>query len=536
MAFGDLKSAPGELLSENKAIVDTLAGYGFDVFKHVSLYELIQPKSAQYDSTATACRVLCENYHQQVITKGTPQYTVWRSQFWSQQQSEVKPACVFEPTSSAQVAVVLLLVRMLHCQFSVKSGGHAAFANSSSIPDGVTIDLGQLNTIELSSDRTRVKVGAGNRWVDVYNELAPKGVTAVGGRVADIGVGGLMLGGGISFYSAQYGFACDNVNSFEVVVADGRILHVSPKSHPSLYWALRGGGNNFGIVTEFNLATYPAGDLWAGSRIYDVNESTKEAVLDAVIKFGHESPTDPKAAMICNFVYSEDQFFMAVNLEYTEPVVNPPIFESFRKIPQVADSMDIKTLPEVTLEFRAVNPDGLRESYWTSTVRLDTEMLTFAANSFMAGVEPIKNVPGILPTTSYQILTSDMIEKTSEKNGPNALGLDPREGPLLLVLVSVMWASEADDEAVLEAVAGIINSIRREARSRNMLNDFIYMNYASQFQSVVESYGPANQKRLIEVARRYDPSCVFQTLQPGYFKLTGAPDPNPPISSLSAKL
>ncbi|OAX82988.1 hypothetical protein ACJ72_02668 [Emergomyces africanus] len=549
MALGDSEPTAAVVSPEDKHVVDTLAGYGVDVLELVDTAELEQPTTRALSSPVTiTCRLISKLFPKQVFLKDTPQYTEWRGLFWSQQQSESKPACIFQPTSSRQVAVVLLMARLWNCPFAVKSGGHAAFSGASSIPDGLTIDLQRLNTLQVAADKKSIKVGPGNRWIDVYKKLEPQGLIAIGGRVSDIGVGGLTLGGGISFYSAQYGYACDNVNNFEqsiifgleltliqVVIADGRILNVNAKSHPDLYWALRGGGNNFGIVTRFDLAAYPAGELWAGSRIYLAEDSTRKSLLDAVVKFGNDWPSDPKAALICNFAYAQGMFVAAINLEYTKAVENPPIFDSFKAIPPMMETLGMKSLSNVTLEFKESNPSGLRQNYWTVTVNLDIEMLTFVVDSYMAGVDPIKNVAGIVPALTLQAITPDIISKMS-KNGGNALGLKSCGGPLLLALVNVMWADKADDEAVLKAISGIINAIKTEAKKRGKLNRFIYMNYASQFQNVVESYGPAYQKRLMQVARRYDPSRVFQKLQPGYFKLTGAPDPNLPTGSTSAPL
>ncbi|EER42304.1 FAD binding domain-containing protein [Histoplasma capsulatum H143] len=500
------------ILPEHKAIVDVLAGYGVDVFELVDPSELAQSTSTYFFVPAITCRLVSEIFPQQVFLRSTPEYTEWRNLFWSQQQSESKPACILQPTSSRQVAIALLIARLWNCPFAVKSGGHAAFAGASSITDGLTIDLQRLNTIQLASDKKSVRVGPGNRWIDVYKSLEPQSLTAIGGRVSDIGVGGLTLG-------AQYGFACDNVNSFEVVIANGRILNVNQQSHPDLYWALRGGGNNFGIVTRFDLATYPVEELWAGSRIYIVDDSTRKPLLAAVVKFADEWPSDPRAALICNFAYAQGMFVAAVDMEYTKPAENPPIFDTFKAIPAMRDTMGIKSQSNVTLEFKASNPNGLRESYWTVTVKLDIEMITFVADSYMAGIDPIKNVTGIVPALTLQVISPSMIVKMS-KNGGNALGLKPSEGPLLLVLVNVMWADRADDEAVLNAVSDIINAVKYEAESSKKLNKFIYMNYASQFQNVIESYGSASYERLLQVARRYDPSRVFQELQPGYFKLT----------------
>ena len=106
--------------------------------------------------------------------------------------------------------------QFFNCPFAVKSGGHAAFAGASNIEGGVTIDLARLKQIQVSSDRTLTRVGAGNRWVDVYSHLDPMQLSVVGGRVADIGVGGLTLGGGISFFSGRYGWALDSVINYEV--------------------------------------------------------------------------------------------------------------------------------------------------------------------------------------------------------------------------------------------------------------------------------------------------------------------------------
>jgi hypothetical protein len=137
------------------------------------------------------------------------------SQYWSAQQASVLPVCRYSPTKATHVSIAILAARVTECQFSVKSGGHAAFHGASNIQDGITIDLVKLNEIAISSDRLQTRVGAGNRWIDVYSKLVPEGLAVIGGRVPDIGAGGFTLGGGISFFSARYGWACDNVITYE---------------------------------------------------------------------------------------------------------------------------------------------------------------------------------------------------------------------------------------------------------------------------------------------------------------------------------
>jgi len=115
--------------------------------------------------------------------------------YWSEQQSTTKPTCRFSPNEAAEVSVAIIAIRLTECQFAVKSGGHAAFTGASNIQGGITIDLRNLNTIEVSLDNKTTYVGSGNRWSDVYMKLDPLGLAVIGGRNGDIGVGGLTLGG-----------------------------------------------------------------------------------------------------------------------------------------------------------------------------------------------------------------------------------------------------------------------------------------------------------------------------------------------------
>ena len=133
-----------------------------------------------------------------VHSLGSSAYDQEQSRYWSNQQLETKPFCRVSPRNARDVAATLLVTSFFQCQFAVKSGGHAAFAGASNIQSGVTIDLVNLDQVKVSKDSTLTRVGAGNRWLDVYSKLDQQGLSVVGGRVADIGVGGLTLGGGYS--------------------------------------------------------------------------------------------------------------------------------------------------------------------------------------------------------------------------------------------------------------------------------------------------------------------------------------------------
>jgi FAD/FMN-containing dehydrogenase len=119
----------------------------------------------------------------------------FKESFFCARQSEVTPACIIQPSSPQEVSTAIQIINRHSCHFAVKSGGHAMFAGASNAEGGITIDLKNLNGVDLSEDEATVSVGPGNRWGKVYQKLEPKGLTVVGGRVSDVGVGGFMLGG-----------------------------------------------------------------------------------------------------------------------------------------------------------------------------------------------------------------------------------------------------------------------------------------------------------------------------------------------------
>lgn len=476
------------------------------------------------NTCTSACSKLSSVFEGQITHQGSPEHELWTNQFWSQQQSAAKPSCIFQPKTSSDISAVVLLSRWSKCPFAVKSGGHAAFAGASNLDGGITIDLSSMNAIELTPDQKIAKIGPGNIWYNVYSALEKLGLTVVGGRVADIGVGGLTLGGGISFFSGAYGWGCDNVVNYEVVIASGEILNVNYTSYPDLYWALRGGGNNFGIVTRFDMETYPQGDLWAGSRTYDLKNHS-QALINAFVNFGN-NPDDLAATWVA-FVHYQGDFFVSTSLVYHQPIVDPPIFDEFKAIPSLADSTKVRSLSDVTVEINATAPKHMREMYWTHTFKLDAKLANFMVETFLEEVEPVKDTLGYLPAPVLQVMTKTALSHMT-KNGGNPLPVTVEEGPYMNLIFSTMWLNEEDDEAIIGTTARVMEKVVAKAKEWGVYNEYIYMNYASQYQDVLRSYGEENYGRLVKVATKYDPERVFQELQPGYFKFGGPPTKDVP--------
>ncbi|KAI4128306.1 MAG: hypothetical protein LQ338_002805 [Usnochroma carphineum] len=473
------------------------------------------PASGQGNCT-TACTFLGTFFTDVVFLPASVGYKQQQSSYWSNQQVETQPACRVLPKSSKQAAVAYLVTATFQCKFAVKGGGHAAFGGGSSVQGGITIDLQNLKSITVNADKTVIQVGAGNRWINVYEYLTPKNLSVIGGRVSDIGVSGLTLGGGISYFSGRYGWACDNVKNYEIILANGQIANANLNTNPDLYWALRGGGNNFGIITRLDLETFPQGQMLGGANFYPMTANA--SLFSAYQCFVVDQSTDPDAALIAAFVYTQGQWFASNDYEYAKPVRNPPIFQDFFAIPTLSSTVRITNLTDLTAELTTYNPSGFRETYLTATFKNNAQIQRQILDIFIEEIDPIKNLTGALPALVMQPISNSVIAHFG-KNGGNALGLADTEGPLMLVNLAVMWSNAADDNKIYSATQGVIERSVAAAKKLGVDNKYIYQNYAAKGQDVFAGYGEANRQRLIKISEKYDPKGVFQKLQPGYFKL-----------------
>lgn len=211
--------------------------------------------------------------------------------FWSY-NSQLHPWCLVQPQTAEEVSLTLQTLTGLG-QFShgagdwhvaLRSGGHS-LASSNNVDNGVTIDLGLMDGAKYDPDTGLASVGPGGKWMDVYRKLLENGnVSVVGGRDGDVGVGGYLTGGGIAYYSPRFGFACDNICSMEVVLANGSIVTASKNQNEDLYLALKGGSLNTGIVTRFDLETFPAQNLSSGQQTISMKHSKDfaQAMVDFI--------------------------------------------------------------------------------------------------------------------------------------------------------------------------------------------------------------------------------------------------------------
>ncbi|GAB1214093.1 hypothetical protein ATERTT37_003252 [Aspergillus terreus] len=196
-----------------------------------------------------------------VIYPGDAAYETSVHSYWAV-NVQLEPACIVQPHSADDVAAVVQILTSAGgdspCKFAVRSGGHMTWAGSNNIETGVTIDLQMMNSTIYNEEAKVASILPGARWESVYKTLEEYNVVVPGGRTGPVGVGGFLLGGGNSFHAARVGLACDNIINYEVVLASGRIVNANIESNTDLFKALKGGGNNFGIVTNdvFLTSTY----------------------------------------------------------------------------------------------------------------------------------------------------------------------------------------------------------------------------------------------------------------------------------------
>jgi FAD/FMN-containing dehydrogenase len=188
-----------------------------------------------------------------------------------------RPALIVRAASTEDVVRAVGFARSEGRPIAVRGGAHSV-AGFSTCDEGIVIDLGQLNEVQVDVESLRGFVGGGARWKDFDSATQRYGLATTGGLVSSTGVGGFTLGGGFGHLVRKYGLACDNLRSAELVTADGSVLQASDSENSELYWALRGGGGNFGIVTKFELDLHPVGPVVLGGPIFYPGEQAVQIV------------------------------------------------------------------------------------------------------------------------------------------------------------------------------------------------------------------------------------------------------------------
>ncbi|KAI5918062.1 hypothetical protein F4810DRAFT_715851 [Camillea tinctor] len=454
-----------------------------------------------------------------VFAPSTPEYDACKESYWSR-TAKLTPTCVVRPRSTAEVSVALKALVRANEKFAVRSTGHAPGAGVNNIDGGVTMDLSLLDNVQYNETNETVSFGPGARWLRVYREVQKHGRIVAGGREGQNGVAGFLLGGGNNWLTSTKGWACDNVITYETVLADGSIVIADQDTHSDLFRALKGGGNNFGVVTKFTMSTIVCERIWGG-----VATSSKEYVSDAIqlaSDFTESLSSHPNSSLIVLIGYIPDMKDIAVvtGVMETRGMEKVPIFNEWEKLPKITNTAKPKTMLEIGTE--TTQPCDRYNTWFTLTIKNDKGIMAKAVELHEKLVEELKPLipAGDFGTQCVFGPLPALVGTCSAAAGGNVMGLERITSDAILVQMNTMAKTAEQMALVQPKQRAWVEAVRAHAATAGGDLGWLFMNYADSSQDVLASYGPENVKLMKEVSAKYDPQGVFQTLCPGGWKIS----------------
>lgn len=397
-------------------------------------------------------------------------YTTHSKDYWSTTCAALKPTCILFPSSAAEVAAIVDILRENDDTFAIKSGGHNPNDYFASVQDGPLISTSKLNHLLLDQETGVVRMGPGHRWDEVAEALDGSGWGVVGGRVGNVGVGGYLLGGGLSFMTAEHGWAANSVLSYEVVLADGSIVTASETSNPDLFRALKGGGNNFGIVTSFTVQAHRQDhDVWGGMLVIPSGPSNDEKILQAIHDFTHNG--DPKAAIVPT---KELVLLNLVEIWVFLVYYNGPdpgdAFEPFTSLFPSVNTCKRQSMAKLVKANNSIVLKGLAYIISTETLPLpkpsetpdgptSMDLLRQVNDIFEAKMRSVILVPDLIASLGLQPYSKSYAQKSLDSGG-DLIAMDA-DVDRILIVVNTSFALHAHYEVVANAIKAFYDEVRQ---------------------------------------------------------------------------
>jgi len=411
-----------------------------------------------------------------------------------------RPAMIVCCTSTADVAASVKLARNTGMPVTVRGAGHNA-AGISIADDALLIDLSHMKSVSINTPSGTATAEPGVTWAELNNQLQPLGLAATGGYVGTTGVAGLTLGGGLGWMVRKYGCALDNLISAEVVTATGDIIRASSDENADLFWGLRGGGGNFGIVTSFTFRVHPVGTVLAGLVLHPLSKA-REA-----LRFWREYEQSAPEEMTNGVVMFNAPSGLPLPEELQrEPIVGiggvalGPTEESERLLrplrefgPPVADIFQPMPYSSAQTMADFLWPRGLH-SYWKST--------------FLTGLhdglfDAIIDAFAQCPARETVVVLEHNGDSAFDRVPEDATAFGHRKWPYNLV-ITTQWSDPKLNDISIRWTRDFFDAVRPFAA------DGVYVNYLGEVedQLVHAAYGP-KYDRLSELKQKYDPTNFF---------------------------
>lgn len=439
----------------------------------------------------------------EVLTPEDPGYAGVRAPYNAMYPG--RPALVVRASGTADVIDAVNFAREQGLLVAVRGGGHSV-AGLSSVDGGVLIDLALMNGVVVDPDTKTAVVQGGALWGDVDRETQAFGLVAPGGVVSDTGVAGLTLGGGEGWMRRKYGLSCDNLESVQLVCADGQVRTASADANPDLFWAVRGGGGNFGIATSFTFRLHPHGPInafagvfypvdqaaqvWRGFRDWAAKAPNEISALCGCTTFPASEHTPPEIhdtpMVVCGAVYNGD------------PDEGMKIIQPLRELgTPLADISQPMPFTAVQGAFDEFFVRGTLRSYWKSTFvqDLSDEVLDIVVRAAQDRAAPRVFVVTFLMGGAINDVGAEDTAYSERSAG-------------WMVSIDGNWEKASDDDKVVGWVRDVWSQVHKLGTGTTYLN-FTGITDESADVGVESAFG-RNLKRLAEVKKKYDPNNFFR--------------------------
>lgn len=444
--------------------------------------------------------------HGQVITAEHEHYEAARRVYNG--MIDKRPLVIAQCADTADVMACVDFAREHALDISVRGGGHSVPGFGTN-ENGVVIDLTRMQGTRVDPARRTVRAEGGCTWGAFNHATYPYGLATTGGIIASTGIGGLTLGGGIGYLSRAFGLSCDNLISADVVTADGQCVVASAREHEDLFWALRGGGGNFGVVTSFEYQLHPVKDILAGlfffplSHARDVLEFYREFIVDAPEQLGMFPAF--QVAPPLPFIPEKDHgrtFCIFVCCWAGDPAEGERVFEKISGVaPLAAQMVSMMPYPVLNGMFDPLLPAGLQH-YWKADFA--SEITDEAITAHLAHGP---NVPVVNSTMHIY-----PINGACHRVASDATAFAYRDASFATVIAG-MWPDAADNEKHTRWVKDYYAAIHPHAMEGGYVN---FM--ADDDQGRIRDNYKGNYDRLVSIKRQYDPDNLFhmnQNIVPG---------------------
>jgi FAD/FMN-containing dehydrogenase len=414
--------------------------------------------------------------------------TVWNAMV------DRRPAAIARPTSAEDVARAVRFARDHSMEIGIRGGGHSA--TGLAVPNGgLMIDLGALGSVRVDPVRRRAWVGGGAELGELDRAAQRHGLATTAGNVSHTGVGGLTLGGGMGWLARQLGLSCDNVESYQVVTSEGSVIRASRTERPDLFWGLRGGGGNFGVVTEFEFRLHPVGTM---AVVADFAFDLKSA-HDALRGWAELIPQAPRQAMFTASAGRDAEGGPWATVGYVwvgDAAEGRRLLPGFRSLgPAVSE-----TVREMTyIELQSVDdvPAGFGKRRYSKGHYLE-QLSDGAIDAFLSvatsGVAPLHG--------GFQALGGAIAEVADEDSAFSYRSM------LVDFGLGTGWTDPREDEKHIAAA-------RRYGAAMEPFASGAYVNNLGDERDagVLRAYTAAKLQKLATLKARYDPDNVFHLNQ-----------------------